>query len=141
MKNRITRGIAVISLALFLIIIIINIFSLFTYQYITNSYEIKKGIPGYSYPTRDIESLLRFREKPPSSPDFMWLKETNEMVFYSIVHRNRYLEFYENWLLYLMGLFYEPLKSTQDTDRLIASGSGMYGEVSQILKTIVENVG
>jgi hypothetical protein len=45
----------------------------------------------------------------------------------------------ENWLQAALGLIYRPIKTTQDTDRLLAGGIANCSERSQILKTIAES--
>jgi hypothetical protein len=63
-------------------------------------------------------------------------------VHQGIVHQEpRFVGPGENWLQAILGTFYPPIKTTQDTDRLLAGGIANCSERSQILKTIAESAG
>jgi len=63
-------------------------------------------------------------------------------VYQGIVHEEpRHVGLTENWLQAGLGLLYTPIKTTQDTDRLLAGGIANCSERSQILKTIAESAG
>lgn len=56
-------------------------------------------------------------------------------------HEPRHIGPGENWLQAALGQIYMPIKTTQDTQRLLAGGIANCSERSQILKTIAESVG
>lgn len=70
------------------------------------------------------------------------LADATTRVYLGIVHQEpRYIGPGENWLQAVAGIFYPPIKTTQDTDRLLAGGIANCSERSQILKTIAESAG
>jgi hypothetical protein len=70
------------------------------------------------------------------------LRTATMRVYRGIVHEEpRHIRVSENWLQAGLGLLYAPIKTTQDTDRLIAGGIANCSERSQILKTIAESAG
>lgn len=64
-----------------------------------------------------------------------------------LIHRgtthsdDRRIRFTENWLQWSAGRFYEPLRHTQNTQRLIAGTLANCSERAQILKTFAETAG
>lgn len=70
------------------------------------------------------------------------LAEATDVVYKGTTHdRIRYIEFRENWVQWLVGSLYAPLRRTQDTNLLIRGGVAECSERSQILKTIAEDRG
>lgn len=70
------------------------------------------------------------------------LLEATRQVNQGIVHiEPRHISISENWLQYSLGLLHAPLKTTQDTERLLDGGIANCSERAQILKSIAEAAG
>jgi hypothetical protein len=70
------------------------------------------------------------------------LPSATKRVYTGIIHHEpRFISPGENWLQAILGLFYAPIKSTQDTNRLLSGGIANCSERAQILKTIAESAG
>jgi len=98
------------------------------YEYLGDS------IPGYSYPVQDTSALQDMLGQPLTNFD---LESVNNAIFESIIHSDeRKIHMYENWLLWLGGIFYEPLSRTQNPRRIVLGGGGLCSEVSAVVNSI-----
>ncbi|MCP4404199.1 MAG: hypothetical protein GY801_43690 [bacterium] len=99
-------------------------------------------VPGYHYAVKERDELRALLQSPAASVTNFDLKSVNTLVFLSIRHSDkRKVTIFENWWLWVMGHFYEPLSRTQNTERLIAGRGALCGQSAQVLKSIVEKVG
>jgi hypothetical protein len=87
------------------------------------------------------DGLRHYYAKIRSGADFDLLEATRQ-VNRGIIHiEPRHISISENWLQYSLGLLHAPLKTTQDTERLLDGGIANCSERAQILKSIAEAAG
>lgn len=99
-----------------------------------NDGHLSGAIQGYSYPTQDTLRLQGMLDKPMDSFD---IDSVNNTIFESIIHSDkRKIHFYENWMLWLGGKFYEPLSRTQNPRRIVLGGGAICSEVSAVFNSI-----
>lgn len=125
---------------IFVLILSLNIISL---NYSPLSYldaqmsikEYKNTVPGYHTRLREINELKNLITIPQNNFE---IKKTTSLVYESIRHGGRDLLFFENWFLWILSKFYEPLKKTQNIKKIVYSGLGNCNEAGAVLNGIAK---
>jgi len=143
MKKDIVLSSALILISL--ILIALNIAGLVMVPSVPGSQlaPTEKPVPGFHHAILPTAALRKILDS--SSENLLKARDVeyaNNLVFSSIRHsKQRRLNIEENWLLWLMGRFYEPFLKTQNTARLVKGGAAICSESAQVLKTLVERAG
>lgn len=94
----------------------------------------RKIVPGYDFRLQSTEPVKKLLREPMVSFD---LAQANETIFRSIVHHDqRGIQPYDNYLLWLGGKFYPPLKISRQPERIVAGGIGICSDKATIMYTI-----
>lgn len=92
------------------------------------------SVPGYHYAVRDKDRLQAMLDQPMPRFD---LELVNNEVFESLVHSdNRRIQLHENWLMWVAGLFYEPMSRTQNPERIVSGGQAICSEAAAVVNEI-----
>ena len=97
-------------------------FGLFVKPLVPSEPQSERDLPGYNFVLREVDELMQAFEKPAESFD---LVSANQLVFESMVHADdRRFEICENWIMWLVGLVYQPASRIRRADRLAQGRSG-----------------
>jgi len=125
---------------IFILTLSLNIISL-NYSPLSNlgtqmlSKDLKNTIPGYHTRLREINELKNLTTIPQNNFE---IEKTTSLVYESLRHGTRDLLFFENWFLWILSKFYEPLKRTQNIKKIVYSGLGTCNQASAVLNSIAK---
>ena len=95
-----------------------------------------EAIPGYNYPIQSTSKLEKLLEQPMERFDIVTV---NNEIFRSIAHSDkRRIQLYENWVLWLVGKFHEPLADTQMPERIVSGKGALCSEASAVFNSIAK---
>ena len=90
-------------------------------------------VPGYHTRLREIDEIKKLINNQQKKFD---IKKTTSLVFESLKHESRDILIFENWFLWFLSNLYDPLKKTQNIERIVDGGVGICNEVSAVLNEV-----
>ena len=106
---------------------------------------VKDRRPIWGYDYRSISPRIarsRFaRLKHSALTDSEKVEQLFQLISGSIIHRKYRLNVFDNWLLWLAGFFYPPLRNTQDADLLWQRGAGKCDQASLLFTAKAKELG
>ncbi len=136
-------GISAFSVIVGFALLLLNLFGLFIGQ-IDHTYFPEKPIAGYHYRTLNKEEAIEkfISLKNTNISDKKKAKELLKLVSDSFFHKSIYeIKPWDNWIMWVGGLLYEPLLDSQDADLLWARGGGPCHQASIIYITKAKELG
>src|SRR6476620_4416275 len=103
---------SLIFIAVFLLLV--NIAGFFYHPFYYTPLSIYNGgIPGYDHPVSGKTGLLKMLQEKGDTNNNSFVDTATRKVFYSMFHsEDRRIEFYQNWIMWLAGKFYQPAGRT-----------------------------
>ncbi len=92
---------------------------------------ISDAVPGYHNRMRSLDEI---HEAIKQKKDDFDVRHATDLVFESLIHSgNRRIDIRENWLLWGLGLIYEPISRTQSPKRIVSGGVAICSEAAEVL--------
>jgi len=122
-------------------------------------YEVRIGgdlmSPGYHNSLLPTSGLVKLSKDLPNNPDLNTLKKIAKTISRTLIGRGRYLEFHENWLLWLMSFVSEQVIGSSESfkneqfirpgeyisSRIIYGGEGNCSEAAAVFRTFLTEMG
>ena len=145
---------------IFIIIGLISVFllivnSMIFFKNVDRHRYAEVSIGGYYNDFLPTSELVKLSENLPTNPDLNELKEIAKTISITLIPAGRYLDFHENWLLWLISFVSEQvigsggrLKSEQFirpheylSNRIIYGGQGNCSESAVVFRTFLKEMG
>lgn len=130
MRQRIGGG----GIALGLSLLVLSGIGLFIPPGVPTQAQSASDIPGYDFVIRDSDVLENAIAVPQENFD---LFSATRLVFETMKHAdNRTFRIYENWIMWSIGLVYEPAARIRGVKRLVRGQSGYCSEAVLVLNHV-----
>jgi len=100
-------------------------------------------LPGYYNSILPTSELVRLSENLPANPDLDKLKDIAKTISKTLIPTGRFLDFHENWLLWLMSFKIEQFIRPSEylSNRIIYGGQGNCSESTVVFRTFLKEMG